>query len=129
MKTGAGENTDSTTVLIGVIARIFQCFPRTFQKDSMLRIRYFCFSWREAEKFSIEVFDSIQNWTCFYIMVGGEQAGIHTRCQEVSVVQPGNGLYSVAKIAPELFQIGCTREPPCQTNNCNVIELFLLHDE
>ncbi len=102
------------------MARVFQGFPRHFQKLPVLRIEDGRVPDAETEETGVEQLDAVKD-SCRLDVVGqGPRRGIDAGGVQIVVAQPANGLDAVAEVGPEQIRRQSTRETPGHADNGNI---------
>ncbi len=101
----AGIHPDPALVPGRVVARILKSFPRTFQKESMLRIDNLGLFPIDVEESSVEHFQVIQHGVGFDIFGMVDQSGGNAFGRHLLVGKEGDRFHPRTQIFPELSDV------------------------
>ena len=121
-----GEDADEPVVRIGIVPRPLQRFPRRLQKDALLGIENIGFARIKSEKTRIEQIGAIQMPARVHIVGMVKQLGIDPGGLHLLAGEKMDGLDALGQIAPEGFQVLCTRKAPRHANDGDVVVLTAL---
>ena len=126
VRAGACVNTDQATVGLGVIAGAFQRFPRTLEKETVLRVHDFRFSGSKAKELSVKQLDVLEYEASLDIVGSSKECGIDTRRDQLAVGEKCNRLDAVSQIVPKLLNISGARKTTGHADNRYAFDEILL---
>src|SRR5947208_2775761 len=125
-ETYSAEYTNRALVSFRIIARGLQGLPCALQKQALLWVGQFSLARSVAKKHGVKQLNVIENGLAFYVMGTTRLGGIAIQLQ-FRIIKSGDGFHTIAKVAPELFQIARAGKASGHANDCDSQHLRVSH--